>query len=406
MSPVRTGLENLLTALQGGLVGGLVDVPGDVPVVASMLTAGARCGLVSNPASVTRRLEDAPTALLAAGIRVASLFGPEHGARGSAAAGEAVGSTIDARAGLPVHSLYGATTSPTQEMLRGLDVVLFDLQDIGARFYTYIWTLAGVVEACAEARIPVVVLDRPNPQGGIRVEGPSVESEFKSFVGRHPIPVLHGMTLGEMAHFLAGRFYPTARVMVAGMSGWNRSMSWASTGLDWAAPSPNMPTAETALIYPGFCLLEGTNLSEGRGTASPFKVVGAPWIDPDKLRLRLEERGPSRWRAVHFIPDSSKHAGKLCGGVEWYPPQNPDWLEQFEPLRTGLEVIAAIRDLWPEETRWRQSPSGRSHFDLLAGGPRIRLALDAGQSAEQIARSWRPFEAEFRKSRAPYLLYE
>ncbi|HET6386072.1 MAG TPA: DUF1343 domain-containing protein [Armatimonadota bacterium] len=398
---VRTGLDNLLNNLREGTAAEI----GNLPEICHLIRQGANCGLVSNPASITEDLSSAEMALLRAGVRLGAIFGPEHGARGSAEAGEAVGSATDPTTGAPVYSLYGSTVRPTPEMLAGLDLMLFDLQDVGVRFYTYTWTLSHLLEACGEAGIPVVILDRPNPIGGEMVEGPLLEPGLESFVGRYAIPVRHGLTIGELARMFAGRYAPGPPPLISPMTGWRRVDWWCETRLDWAAPSPNIPTPETTWIYPGTCLLEGTNLSEGRGAPLPFRVCGAPWIEPDRLAARLNELGGSRWRGLYFTPSSSKHSGITCGGVEWYRPHASDWRKEFHPVRTGLELIQAVKELWPGEFRWLSGGAGRSHFDRLIGRSDVRARLDAGESAASIAAGWSEDEARFLNDRKPYLLY-
>lgn len=400
-STVRTGLDNLCAALGGAGVGG----PGDTAAIAAMLRSGAVCGLVANPASIAADLADAATALQRSGVKLGALFGPEHGAHGAAAAGEKVQSERDEATGLPVHSLYGKTVRPTPEMLEGLDAVIFDLQDLGVRFWTYMWTLSYMLEACGDAGIPVIVLDRPNPIGGEVIEGAVLEESLSSFVGRYPIPTRHGMTAGELARLFVGRHSPNCRLLVAGMSGWKRTQWWRETGLDWAAPSPNIPTPEAAMIYPATCFLEGTNISEGRGTPLPFQVFGAPGIDPARLASILSERTDSRWRPLYFSPAASKHSGATCGGVQWYPPRSPGWRESFRPVTLGLEILRSLREAAPEQFEWRIAATGRSHFDLLVGASDVRPRIDAGEEPENIAAGWDQQLRDFEQVRRQYLLY-
>src|SRR5512133_1953917 len=286
--------------------------------------AGRRVGLVCNPTAVTRDLVHAADLLHAAsGVRLAALFGPEHGVRGDAQYMAAVGGERDPRTGLPVHSLYGETAEslkPAPEALRGLDALVFDIQDVGARYYTYQATMMLCMEAAAAARLAFVVLDRPNPLGGLAVEGPRLRPGFESFCGLHDLAVRHGMTVGELA--LLFRAERKLELELEGVlcEGWRRGVGYRGTGLPWVFPSPNMPTPETALVYPGMCLLEGTNLSEGRGTTRPFELFGAPWLDSGRLadELRALKLPGVAFRPVSFQPAFDKHAGKRCHGAELF----------------------------------------------------------------------------------------
>jgi uncharacterized protein YbbC (DUF1343 family) len=406
------GLDNQLAALQGNFQGAPAG-PAGTPAglieqerlmdLAGRLRAGARCGLVCNLASVDSRLRDSASALLDAGASLAALFGPEHGLRGAAGPGDAVAGE-SGPGGTPVFSLYGASTAPAPEMLDGLDIMIFDLQDAGVRFYTYIWTMARMMEACAARNLPFVVLDRPNPLGGMTVEGPPVQPGMESFLGLYSTPILHGMTLGEMARFFAGRHISGCPVQVCPIVGWRREMAWPGTGLDWAPPSPNLPTAESALIYPATCLLEGTNLSAGRGTALPFRSFGAPWVNPFTLASALRERTGHRWRPLYFTPTASKHAGQVCAGVEWHPPQQAGWMSTWRPVKVGLQIVQVLMEMWPGEFQWLGS-GARRHFDLLMGDASVRERLDRGETAEAIAAGWAVGEQAFARERQPALLY-
>ena len=368
------------------------------------LLRGRRVGLVTNPTGVTSDLESTVDVLhRALGVQLAALFGPEHGFRASAPDGVAVASGREARTGLPVHSLYGPTKKPTPEMLAGLDVLVFDLQDCGARFYTYTWTLRYCLEAAAENRLPLLVLDRPNPIGGEAVEGPVLDRRFASFVGDWPIPIRHGLTLGELATLFNRTI--GADLTVVRMQGWRRAMWFDDTGLPWVLPSPNLPTLEAATVYPGTCLVEGTNLSEGRGTSRPFEFVGAPWIDGEDLALALNAlRLPGvRFRPVAFAPTTSKHSGSTCGGVQVHVLDR----QAFRPVETGLHILASIKRLYTSDFRWLPTSwEGQPpHVDLLAGTDRLRQALDAGVPVADIVAEWQPGLAAFCQERAGVLLY-
>jgi uncharacterized protein YbbC (DUF1343 family) len=372
---------------------------------------GRRVGLVCNPTSVDRRLRHAADLLRAApGVALAALFGPEHGVRGEVQYMAAVGSEVDPGTGVPVHSLYGRTRDslrPGAEQLRGLDALVFDVQDVGSRYYTYQATMMLCLEAAAEAGIAFWVLDRPNPIGGRAVEGPALRPGFESFCGIHDLAVRHGMTVGELALLFRAERRLEVELEVVPCRGWRRALQQRETGLPWVLPSPNMPTPETALVYPGTCLLEGTNLSEGRGTTRPFELLGAPWLDPAALASALEaERLPGvRFRPASFVPTWDKHAGERCGGVEVVVTDR----EAFRPFRTGVAAVAAARALDPGRFRWRTEPyeftEGVPAFDLLCGSAREREAIEAGKGWRELARAWRAEERAFARRRARCLLY-
>lgn len=364
----------------------------------------ARLGLVSNPSAVL--FAPAPVAaadvLHQGGARLAALFGPEHGVRGEAPAGAAVPHGADARTGLPVWSLYGEHRRPTAEMLRGLEALVVDLQDVGARFYTFGSTLSLVMSAAREAGLPVIVLDRPNPLGGMLVEGPLLEPEHTSFVGMHPIPVRHGATLGELARLWAS-FGAGEEPLVVPCAGWQRRMTWQQTGLPWAAPSPAMPDAATAALYPALCFLEGTELSEGRGTAFPFRWFGAPWIDAEELAATLNREGlpGAVFRPVHFVPAASKHAGVACRGCEVHVLEP----SAFRPVATGVAVLTAVRRLYPQRFAWRRF--GERYFmDLLAGTARLRRGIDQGLPWNHWPAEWAAGEQEYHGRLHRLALYE
>lgn len=366
------------------------------------LLRGKRIGLVTNPTGVDRGLRSTVDLLARhPELELVALFGPEHGVRGDAQAGEHVGSMRDRATGLPVHSLYGEHREPAPEMLAGIDVLVFDIQDVGARFYTYPYTLAGVMRAARATGIPVVVLDRPNPVGGVEVEGPVLETGHASFVGMFPIPIRHGMTLGELARLFNEAFGIGAELHVVPVRGWIRSQSEPGRILPWVLPSPNMPTPDTALVYPGTALFEGTNLSEGRGTTRPFEIIGAPYVDADALAARMNAIGlPGvRFRPVWFTPTFSKHAGVLSGGVQLHVTDR----QAFLPVRTGLALIKATHDLYPDEFRFLEGEP--VFFDLLAGNGWIREAILAGESVENIEARWQEELARFKEERRRYLIY-
>jgi uncharacterized protein YbbC (DUF1343 family) len=370
---------------------------------------GRRVGLVCHPASVDSQLCHAAELLAQTPkVELVALFGPEHGFTGVAQDLIGVGDTT--AIGLRVHSLYGDTVvslRPTTEQLRGIDALVIDLQDVGSRYYTFQATMLYCLEAAAANRLGVFVLDRPNPLGGIAVEGPSLRPGFESFIGPHPVPTRHGLTMGELALLYRAERKLNVVIQVIGCDGWQRDMLFEETGLPWVLPSPNMPTADTAAVYPGQCLLEGTNLSEGRGTTRPFELCGAPWIDPHELTWRLEEaRLPGvRFRPAWFQPTFHKFAGQDCGGVQSHITDR--WA--FRPVRTGLAVLAALQELSGTHFAWRTEEyefvTDRPAIDLLFGSDRERLALDAGKPWQEIAAVWEAEEAAFRQRRRPFLLY-
>jgi uncharacterized protein YbbC (DUF1343 family) len=387
---VATGLERLLA--------------GDGPSL-----QGKKLGLIANPTSVDRELRHSIDRLRAAGFDLRVLFGPEHGLRGDAQDMIAVaGESRDRRSGLPVYSLYGSTEeslAPRAEQLAGLDAVLFDIQDVGSRYYTYVWTLVLAMRACARAGVEVVVLDRPNPIGGDLVEGGAIEPGYTSFVGLLSLPNRHGLTAGEIARMAQDRERIDLPLTVVEMKGWKRSMRHADTGLPWVLPSPNMPTEETALVYPGMCLVEGSELSEGRGTTRPFEIAGAPFVDGDALAETLAELPGVRLRPLVFTPTFQKHAGRPCGGVQLHVTDRA----AFRPYLTGVAFLRAVRTLWPDDFAWRTQAyefvDRVPAIDLLCGSPAVREGIDGGASLSELAATWAAAEDAFRAERAAWLLY-
>ena len=368
----------------------------------------ARLGLVAHPASVTADLQFSADAIRAAGYDLHVLFGPQHGARGEKQDNMIESDHYtDPVTGLPVQSLYGEVRKPTPEMLNGLDAVLFDLQDVGVRVYTFVWTMALAMEACADAGVHFVVLDRPNPIGGVRREGPVLREEYRSFVGLHPVPLRHGLTCGEMARWLNEERGIGCELTVIPCQGWQRDMSWDGTGLPWVMPSPNLPTPDSCVVYPGMVLVEGTNLSEGRGTTRPFELFGAPWLDPVALVARLgRARLPGvAFRPCHFEPTFQKHAGALCGGAQLHVT-DPGTLE---PVRTAVEIIVAARAFAPHDFAWLDPPyeyeQTLAPIDILWGGPELREGVDAGATADEILASVDAELDAFAASVGRYLLY-
>jgi uncharacterized protein YbbC (DUF1343 family) len=369
------------------------------------LLAGQRVGLVSNASAITCMVVPAAAALQSVCTLVA-LFGPEHGIAAHCADGASISSAVDAHTGLPVYSLYGENKRPTAEMLRGIDVLAFDIQDVGARFYTYIWTMSYVLEAAAEHHIPLIIFDRPNPITGHVCEGPILEPGYESFVGRYLVPIRHGLTMGELAHLFNSERALGADLTVVEMEGWQRSMWFDDTDLPWVPPSPAMPKLDTAIVYPGMCLFEGTNVSAGRGTATPFECVGAPWIDEFYLAAALNELSlPGvRFRPTCFIPSAYKYERETCRGIYAHVMNR----EMFRPLRTALHILSTLIRLWPDQFAWlRTSWEGHPpHFDLLIGNGWVRERLDTGEPIDDIIARWQSDLARFWSVRQQHVMYD
>lgn len=336
----------------------------------------------------------------AEGVDLVALYGPEHGIRGEERAGARIESGVDAETGLPIHSLYGATLRPTPEMLEGVDVLVFDMQDIGARYYTYVSTMAYAMEEAGRAGIPFVVLDRPNPIRGDVVQGTVLDPEYATFVGLYPTPMRHGMTPGELARLYVGEFGIDVELHVVPTDGWRRSMAFDETGLPWIAPSPNIPSLESALAYPGTCLFEGTPLSVGRGTDRAFQWVGAPWLDGAALAEALNgyEIDGVSFEAVTFTPTNAgdgKFEGETIPGVRLVPSGTT-----YDASRAAIAMLLETHRMSGDNWEWRTA-----HFDRLAGTDAIRLAITEGLSYSEITSGWDAGIAAFETLRAPYLIY-
>jgi uncharacterized protein YbbC (DUF1343 family) len=389
-----------LTAVQTGL-----DRIANDDSVAVRLIRGRKVGLLAHAASVDRELRGAADVLAGAGAEISALFGPEHGFSGAAQDMVGVGSTGVA---LPIYSLYGddpVDLSPKPEWFDGLDAIVIDLQDVGSRYYTYVWTAALMLKAAASAGVEVVVLDRPNPLGGVRVEGAPQRDGYLSFVGLYPIAVRHGLTIAELLSWVRNRDDIARDALhVVPMRGWQRSMTWDQTGLPWAMPSPNMPTLDTAIVYPGGCLVEGTKLSEGRGTTRPFEIWGGPDLDVAEL-LTLDLHGATL-RPIEFTPTFQKHAGRPCRGVQVHV--NDSWV--FRPYEAYQRMLAAVLRSTPTDERWRTETyefvSDRPAIDLLTGGPEFRAAVDQGASLDDGLAFEARGAARFDDERRASWLYE
>lgn len=378
-------------------------------LLASDRLRGCRVGLLANAASVDGALVHAADRLATTPeVTLAALFSPQHGFRADAQDNmvETPHSRHPTR-GVPVYSLYSEVREPTREMLAGLDCLVIDLQDVGTRVYTFASTMANCLRACRAHRVKVIVCDRPNPLGGEAVEGPVLRTEYSSFVGQFPIPLRHGMTMGELARLFNEGFGLGADLEVVPMTGWRRSMYFDETGLPWVMPSPNMPTLDTAIVYPGTVLVEGTNLSEGRGTTRPFELVGAPWIDGEALAAALNAAGLPGvyYRPVGFEPTFHKHARQACGGCQIHVTDR----RTFRPVLTGLALIEACRRQNPARFAWRPPPYEYEQetlpIDLIAGTDQVRLGLERGTPARTLAESWEPAVRAFLKVREAFLLY-
>lgn len=376
-------------------------VPGIDRFLADHRGDGKRYGLITNQTGITSKGEPTWKAMQNSGLNLVTIFGPEHGFRGESQDAVEIGDQEFHR--MRVYSLYGDRLRPEPHQLEGLDALVFDIQDVGCRYYTYLYTLAYAMQVCAEVGLPFIVLDRPNPLNGVTVEGGPISREHDCFVGGYGLPPRYGMTIGEYARYVAGEYYPKADLTVIELSGFRRSEY--GTGLPWVIPSPNLPSLECAVVYPGTCLFEGTNISEGRGTTRPFEIIGAPWIDNEQLRLALGARAlpGATFASMFFTPTFSKHRGATCQGVMICVTDR----EVFKPLLTGITMMQVIRDLSGDSFEWRQDWEREGHYflDRLAGGPRMREMFDAGADPASIYREMVKGQEDFLAARAKYLIY-
>lgn len=387
-SMVRTGIAELLSCARPEL-------------------KSARLGLLAHPASVTPDLTASVDALHAEEFEIAALFGPQHGFFGDKQDNMIESqSFFDPRLGIPVYSLYGDVRRPTHQMLDGLDALLFDLQDVGVRVYTFVWTMTLAMAACRDAGVKFVVLDRPNPITGVAREGPVLEPGFESFVGLYPLPLRHGLTAGEIARLANEAFDIGCDLDVVPCVGWNRAEWHDETELPFVIPSPNLPTLDTCIVYPGMVLLEGTNLSEGRGTTRPFEMFGAPFLDPHRLvaALREFELPGVAFRPCSFEPTFQKHAELLCGGAQLHVIDR----DAFKPVETAVAILYSVRQL-AQEFDWRPPPyeyeTEKMPIDILWGNDKLRSAIDAGVEPDVIMRDADEGIAGFEELITPYLLY-
>lgn len=374
-----------------------------------MLLKGLRVGLICNQASVNRKFQHAADLFFEhTEINLTTLFGPQHGIRGDVQDNMIeTGHTTDHLTGLPIYSLYSETREPTEEMLANIDAMVFDLQDVGCRVYTFIYTMANAMKACAENVKKFIVLDRPNPIGGEKVEGNTLESGYESFVGQFPIPMRHGLTVGELAQLFNKEFEINCDLTVIKMDGWQRKFYLDETNAPWLMPSPNMPTVDTAVVFPGTVYFEGTQVSEGRGTTRPFEIIGAPYINSKELAdalASLKLKGVI-FSPINFLPTFQKYQNDSCGGVFLHITER----EVFEPVITGIGIVKTIFDLYGTEFKWKNTPYeyvfDKNPFDIISGTEKTRNQIESSVELFAIQNSWKNDEQEFYSLREKYLLY-
>ncbi|HEV3242484.1 MAG TPA: DUF1343 domain-containing protein [Methyloceanibacter sp.] len=378
-------------------------------LLASSRLNGLRVGILANPASIDHDFRHVVDLLTHSNrFKLTAIFGPQHGYRSDLQDNMIeTPHAKDRRRDVPIFSLYSETREPTKEMLGLIDVLVIDLQDVGARIYTFIYTMANCLRAAARYGVPVIVCDRPNPIGGTQVEGPGLEPGFESFIGQFRMPMRHGLTIAELARLFNEHHRINANLEVVPMEGWSRDMYWDATDLPWVMPSPNMPTLDTAIVYPGTVLYEGTLLSEGRGTTRPFELIGAPWLDGDELALRMNKVGLEgvHFRGVTFEPTFQKHARATCGGCQIHVTSR----DEFLPVKAGVSLLRECYGSAPNRFQWRDPPYEYEHdkmpIDILAGSPALRQQIENQAPLEEIAASWRPGVAGFQEIRRKYLLY-
>ncbi len=360
---------------------------------------GARVALLTNSTGISGDLSIDLDLMIERGIKIVKLFGPEHGIWGAAADGVKVENEVDPRYKIPIYSLYGNNLKPTDEMLDGIDVVIYDIQDVGLRFYTYIYTLAYMMEACGKRGIKFIVLDRPNPLSG-KIEGPVIKRDLESFVGGYGLPLRYGLTVGELAKYYNDLFKMNVDLEIVKMDGWTRDMYYDQTGLFWNTPSPNLPALEHTILYEGFCLLEGVNVSVGRGTVHPFKYIGAPWID-DRLfdEMKKVPHPGVDFRKRIFVPLISKHKDKRCNGLEFFVTDR----NKIRPLELTFDFIRLLKDLYSEDFKWEFD--SRYHFDLLIGDERYRKGIDEGKSGMELSSLWIEEVKAFEEIASNYFIY-
>ena len=397
----RTASKRNLQPVQLGLEALLEDVP--------EIMRDARVGLICNQSSVNHAFEHAADLLHGhSSFQLTSLFGPQHGIRGDVQDNmiETEHGT-DRKTGLPVHSLYSETREPTEKMLEDVDVLVFDMQDVGCRIYTFVYTLANCMRVAGQLGKRVVVCDRPNPINGLDMSGNILEPEYASFVGLFPLPTRHGMTVGELARMFKGVFDVQCELEIVPMRGWERQHWLDETDAPWVMPSPNMPTLDAATVFSGTVHFEGTQVSEGRGTTKPFELIGAPYIDPDEYAEKLTDLALPGvvFRSCAFQPTFQKHAKVTCGGVQIHVVDR----DRFDPVVTGIAMVKVAHDLYPNEFLWKVPPYeyvfDKNPFDVISGTNKIREAIEQGADLANITGGWKEGVAKFEEQRAPYLLY-
>jgi uncharacterized protein YbbC (DUF1343 family) len=382
---------------------------GSERLVASTRLDGLRVGVLANPASVDHNFQHLADLLAHSNrYKVTAIFGPQHGYSSDLQDNMIeTPHAKDRRRNIPIFSLYSETREPTKEMLELIDVLVIDLQDVGARIYTFIYTMANCLRAAARHRVPVIVCDRPNPIGGLQVEGPTLEPGYESFVGQFRMPMRHGLTIAELARLFNEHHRIGAELEIVPMEGWHRDMYYDATGVPWVMPSPNMPTLDTAIVYPGTVLFEGTKLSEGRGTTRPFELIGAPWLNGEELAARLNKAGLDGvyFRKATFEPTFQKHARASCGGCQIHVSDR----NVFGPVQAGVALLRECFGSGPDKFEWRDPPYEYEHekmpIDILAGSPLLRRQIEAQVPLAEIIESWDEGEAEFQEIRQAYLLY-
>ena len=382
---------------------------GSEKLLTSTRLNGLRVGVLANPASIDHGFSHVVDRLSHSNrFKLTAIFGPQHGYRSDLQDNMIeTPHAKDRRRNIPIFSLYSETREPTKDMLGLIDVLVVDLQDVGARIYTFIYTMANCLRAAARHGLPVIVCDRPNPIGGTQVEGPTLEPGFESFVGQFRMPMRHGLTIAELAGLFNERHGISANLEVVSMEGWSRDMYWDATDLPWVMPSPNMPTLDTAIIYPGTVLYEGTILSEGRGTTRPFELIGAPWLDGDELASRMNKLGLKgvHFRGITFEPTFQQHARMTCGGCQIHVTSRA----KFLPVKTGVSLLRECYGSAPDRFKWRDPPYEYEHdkmpIDILAGSPALRQQVESQMPLEEIVASWRQGVTEFEEIRRSYLLY-
>ncbi len=369
----------------------------------ALISKNMRMGMVTNHTSVTHNVKLGVEQLVKHKYNVSKIFGAEHGFRGNITAGDHVADQLDERTGLPVYSLYGTSKKPSEEMLDGLDAMVFDMQDIGVRFYTYIYTMAFTMEAAAKRGLEYYVLDRPNPITGLKVEGNMLDPAFRSFVGHYPIPIRHGMTVGELAKLFNTEFNIGCSLNIIPMEGWQRSQWYDQTSLSWVMPSPNSTGMDMATLYPGTCLFEGTNVSEGRGTTRPFEMIGAPWINGEEWATELERLSFKgvQFRPTYFTPFTSKYAGQHCQGVQVHVTDR----EQLKPIKVAVGMIETLKKKYDNHFQWTEPFKERYFIDLLMGTDQFRINIDAGTSVLDWLDEQEETLITFKDIRSKYLIY-